>query len=76
MLQPQKFSTANDLHHTVHKGIFSGIHGMPLMRMYRKIMTLCHTTGVIYMIFATRTKLLDIKSEVYRSGGDLIETNN
>ena len=29
-----------------------------------------------HMIFATSTKLLDIKSEVYRPGGDLVETNN
>ena len=29
-----------------------------------------------HAIFATGTKLLDIKSEVYRSGGDLVETNN
>ena len=28
------------------------------------------------MILATGTKLLDIKSEVYRPGGDLVETNN
>ena len=27
-----------------------------------------------HAIFATSTKLLDIKSEVYRSGGDVIET--
>ena len=29
-----------------------------------------------HAIFATGTKLLDIKSEVYRPGGDLVETNN
>ena len=28
-----------------------------------------------HAIFATGTKLLDIKSEVYRSGGNLVETN-
>ena len=27
------------------QGIFSGIHGMPLMRMRRKKMIFCHTTG-------------------------------
>ena len=29
-----------------------------------------------HVILATSTKLLDIKSEVYRPGGDLVETNN
>ena len=29
-----------------------------------------------HAIFATGTKLLDIKSKVYRPGGDLVETNN
>ena len=29
-----------------------------------------------HAIFATSIKLLDIKSEVYGSGGDVIETNN
>ena len=40
-------------------------------------MTLCYTTGVYSQAnLATSTKFLDIKSEVYRSGVDLIETNN
>ena len=55
------------------KGIFSGMHGMPLTRMHRKNDTLPYNRG-IHMIFATNTQLLDIKSEVYRSS-DVIETN-
>ena len=55
------------------KEIFSGIHGMPLTRMGRKN-TLPHNRGS-HTILATSTKLLDIKSEVYRSGGDLTEIN-
>ena len=57
------------------KGIFNGIHGMPLTRMRRKNDTLPYNIGT-HAIFATGTKLLDIKSEVYRPGGDLVETNN
>ena len=57
------------------KGIFSGIHGMPLMSMRRKNDTLPYNRGT-HAIFATGTKLLDIKSEVYRPGGDLVKTNN
>ena len=48
---------------------------MPLTRMRRKNDTLPYNRG-IHAIFATGTKLLDIKSEVYRPGGDLVETNN
>ena len=49
---------------------------MPLMRMRRKKEdTLLYNRGT-HRIFATGTKLLDIKSEVYRPGGDLVETNN
>ena len=55
--------------------IFSGIHGMPLMRMCRKNDSLPYIRGS-HAILATSPKLLDIKSEVHRSGGDLIETNN
>ena len=57
------------------KGIFSGTHGMPLTRMHRKNDTLPYNRDS-HTILATSTKLLDIKSEVYRSGGDVIETNN
>ena len=46
---------------------------MPLTRMGRKN-TLPHNRGS-HTILATSTKLLDIKSEVYRSGGDLTEIN-
>ena len=48
---------------------------MPLTRMRRKNDTLPYNRGS-HTIFATSTKLLDIKSEVYRPGGDLVETNN
>ena len=48
---------------------------MPLTRMRRKNDTLPYNRGT-HAIFATGTKLLDIKSKVYRPGGDLIETNN
>ena len=57
------------------KGILSGIHGMPLTRMRRKNDTLPYNRGS-HTIFTTITKLLDIKSEVYRPSGDLVETNN
>ena len=56
------------------KGIFSGIHEMPLTRIHRKNDTLPYKRGT-HAIFTTGTKLLDIKSEVYRPGGDLVETN-
>ena len=48
---------------------------MPLTKMRRKNNTLPYNGGS-HAILATSTKLLDIKSEVYRSGGDLTETNN
>ena len=48
---------------------------MTLMRMHRKRDTLPYKRG-IHTIYATSTKLLDIKSEVYRSIGDLTEANN
>ena len=48
---------------------------MPLTRMRRNNDTLPYYRGTD-SIFATSVKLLDIKSEVYRSGGDVIETNN
>ena len=48
---------------------------MPLTRIHRKSDTLPYNGGS-HTIFATTTKLLDIKSEVYRPGGDLVETNN
>ena len=48
---------------------------MPLTRMRRKNDTLPYNRGT-YAIFATGTKLLDIKSEVYRPGGDLAEIND
>ena len=41
----------------------------------RKNDTLSYNRGT-YAIFATGTKLLGMKSEVYRPGGDLVETNN
>ena len=47
---------------------------MPLMRMRRKNDTLLYIRGS-HTILTTSTKLLDIKSEVYRPGGDLVETN-
>ena len=47
---------------------------MPLTRMRRNNGTLLYNRGT-HAIFATSTKLLDIKSEVYRPGGDLVETN-
>ena len=53
---------------------FNGIHGMPLTRMHRKNDTLPYNRGT-HAIFATGTKLVDIKSKVYRPGGDLVETN-
>ena len=40
-----------------------------------KNVTLPYNRGS-HAILATSIKLLDIKSEVYRSSGDLIETNN
>ena len=46
---------------------------MPLKRIRRKKDTLPYNRGT-HAIFATSTKLLDIKSEVYRPGGDLVET--
>ena len=48
---------------------------MPLTRMHRKNDTLPYNRGG-HAILATSTKLLDIKSEVYIPGGDLVETNN
>ena len=57
------------------QGIFSEIHGMPLTKIHRKSNSLPYNRDS-HTILATSTKLLDIKSEVYRSGGDLIETNN
>ena len=48
---------------------------MPLTRMHRKNDTLPYNRGS-HAVFATSTKLLDIKSEVYRPGGDLVGTNN
>ena len=48
---------------------------MPLTSMHRKKTTLPYNRGT-HAIFATGSKLLDIKSEVYRSGGDLVETYN
>ena len=48
---------------------------MPLMRMRRKNDILPYNRGS-QAIVTTSTKLLDIKSKVYRSDGDLIETNN
>ena len=48
---------------------------MPLTRVHRKNDTLPYNRAT-HTIFATSTKLLDIKSEVYRLGGDLVETNN
>ena len=47
---------------------------MPLTRMRRK-MILPYNRGT-HAIFATGTKLLDIKSEVNIPDGDLVETNN
>ena len=47
---------------------------MPLTRMRRKNVTLSYNRGT-HTIFATGTKLLDIKFEVYRPGDDLVETN-
>ena len=57
------------------KEIFSRIHGMPLTRMRIKNDTLPYNMGS-HTILATSTKLLDIKYEVYRPSGDLVETNN
>ena len=48
---------------------------MPLMRMHRKNNTLSYNR-CSHGVLAISTKLLDIKSEVYRPGGDLVETNN
>ena len=50
---------------------------MSLTRMHRKNDTLPCNSGS-HAILATSTKLLDIKSEVYRPGGDqhLIKTTN
>ena len=48
---------------------------MPLIKMCRKKDTLPYNKGGDTLL-ATTTKLLDIKCEFYRSGGDLIETNN
>ena len=53
---------------------FNGIHGIPLTRMHKKKETLSYN-GVV-TLFASTTKLLDIKYEFYGSGGDLIETSN
>ena len=48
---------------------------MPLTRMHRKKRYFAIQRGT-HAIFATGTKLLDIKFEVYRPDGDLVETNN
>ena len=48
---------------------------MPLARMHRKNDALPYKRGT-HVVFTTSTKLLDIKSEVYRPSGDLVETNN
>ena len=48
---------------------------MPLTRMRRKKRYFLPYNRGTHTIFATGTKLLDIKSEVYRPGGDLVETN-
>ena len=49
---------------------------MPLTSMRRKKNdTLPYNRGT-HAIFDIGTKLLDSKSEVYRPGGDLVETNN
>ena len=44
----------------------------------QKKMTLCHTIGVPaqFLLLVPNCLLIDIKSEVYRPGGDLVETNN
>ena len=47
---------------------------MPLMRMRRKNDTLPYNRGS-HTILAISTKLLDVKPNIYRSGGDLIEIN-
>ena len=47
---------------------------MPLTRRRRKNDNLPYNRGT-HAIFTTGTKLLDVKSEVYRPGGDLVETN-
>ena len=61
----------------VNSKILNGIHGMPLtrMRIEKKDTLPCAYNRGTHAIFATGTKLLDIKSEVYRPGGDLVETN-
>ena len=46
---------------------------MPLTKMHRKKDTLPYNKGS-HAILAMSTKLLDIKSEFYRSGDHLIET--
>ena len=48
---------------------------MPLTRMHRKNDILPYNRGS-HTILATSTKLLDMESEVYRPGDDLVETNN
>ena len=47
---------------------------MPLTRMRRKNDTLPYNSS--HAVVTTNTKLLDIKSEVHRSGDDVTETNN
>ena len=51
---------------------------MPLMRIHRKRTLRCDFAiqRSSHAILATSTKLLDIKSKVYRSGGDLVDISN
>ena len=51
------------------KGIFSGIHGMPLMRMHGKKDSFC-TSGGNHALFNTSTKLPGIRYKFY--GPDVI----
>ena len=57
------FKVKSRLNNIILKGIFSGIHEIPLMRMRRKKDTLPYSHALL-------------KYEFYGSGGDLIETNN
>ena len=57
------------------KGIFSGIHGMPLTRMRRKKDTLPYNRVVTQFSLLAPNCLIS-SSEIYRPGGGPVETNN
>ena len=58
------------------KGIFSGIHGMPLTSMRRKKDYTLPYNRVVMRFSLLAPNCLISSAEVYKPGGDLVETNN